>query len=73
MGSSTQSLRNAPSRAGARDTAERQDRARATWERIRRLAEDGVASFTITLEDERDAFTVVSRQKKGGGLFSCNR
>lgn len=36
--------------------------------------EDGVASFTITLEDEREAFTVVSREKKGGGgLFSCNR
>ncbi|MXY20403.1 MAG: hypothetical protein F4Y49_03605 [Dehalococcoidia bacterium] len=34
--------------------------------------EDGIASFTITLEDDRDVFTVVSRKKKGGGLFSCN-
>ena len=34
--------------------------------------EDGTASFIITLEDDREALTVVSRKKKGGGLFSCN-
>lgn len=30
------------------------------------------ASFNVSLDDARDAFTVISRQSKSGGLFSCN-
>ncbi len=33
---------------------------------------DDTASFNVSLEDTRDAFVVISRQPKSGGLFSCN-